>query len=817
MKTLLPKLLFSTMILFLSAFIVQGACSASFTKSISGLTVSFTNASTTTSGWPNMMMYSWDFGDGTFSNAKNPVKTYSSAGTKIVQLTINDSFGCIKTMVDTFLLVAPGPTCNASFTWTNSGQTVTFTNTSTSSAGTPNIYYSWYFSDGLYSTLANPVITFPSAGYKVVQLTMYDSATHCYASYVDTIPVTSNTNSCTANFLKSVSGSTVYLANASTNTNGLPDGLSYYWYFSDGTSSTLKNPVKIFGSSGYKTINLTITDSTLGCFSSKVDSVYINSALSCAANFTAIVSGMTVNLTNTSVNVNGTSAGLSYLWYFSDGTSSTLKNPSKTFSFPGNQAVRLEISDSLTGCFASRTDTVALNVAAVCWASFTLSQTVSLTVQFTNTSVNVNGTSAGLSHLWTFFDGPTLTSSTLPSPTKVFASGGMKYAILSISDSLTGCFAQMADSFMVTTNNCTANFTKAVSGLTVNLTNTSLNTNGSGAGLSYYWYFSDGTNSTLTNPTKTFPSGGYKTINLTITDSTQGCFGFKTETFILTSPIPCTAAFIKTVSGFSVSFNNLSANGSGSAVGLNYLWSFGDGTTSTQRDPLKVYASTGVKIITLSISDSSIGCSTSVTDSVLIAPPPVLCSAGFSLATDTLTPFHFFLLNTSIIRSNSTFFWDFGDGTTSTSMTPAHNYTNFGTYFICLKVSDTLCTSTFCDTIGMDSTGMLLKKGGFGFHTLDFTTVSTNTGMKEIAAATQYAIYPNPSNGDVFIEYTLQDESPLTINITDITGKLVLSKTTRGLSGKHTETVDLRDLDPAVYFISIQSTGTQKNYKLIKN
>jgi PKD repeat protein len=46
--------------------------------------------------FPQRMSYYWSFGDGTFSTAKNPVKTYATSGWKAIQLTINDSAGCIK-------------------------------------------------------------------------------------------------------------------------------------------------------------------------------------------------------------------------------------------------------------------------------------------------------------------------------------------------------------------------------------------------------------------------------------------------------------------------------------------------------------------------------------------------------------------------------------------------------------------------------------------------------------------------------------------------------------------------------------------------
>lgn len=813
MKTLLPKLLFSTFILILSTFFAKAACTASFTKSISGLTVSFTNTSSTTSSFPNMMQYTWNFGDGTFSYTKNPVKTFSTPGTKIVQMTLNDSFGCTKTVFDTIVLVATGPTCNASFTKSISGLTVSFTNTSTSSAGLSNVHFSWYFSNGLTSTLANPVTTYLSPGMQVAQLTLYDSTTHCYSSFIDSILVTSPTNACAANFTKSMTSAGLALTNTSTNTNGLSTGLSYYWYFSDGTSSTLKNPTKTFTTNGYKTISLTITDSSQGCFSTKTDSIYYTAVSSCYAGFTRTISGLTVTITNTSLNTNGLAAGLSYYWYFSDGTSSTLQNPTKTFATGGYKTIHLTISDTLQGCFSSTMDTVILATSNLCQASYIFSVTAPLTVQFSNTSTNVHGMPAGLTYYWQFSDA---TTSTAGHPLKTFASAGPKWATVTITDSVSGCYSSYTDSFTLTGSTCSAGFTMAISGLTVTFTNTSVNTNGTAAGLTYSWNFGDGTTSTLKDPVKTYATGGIKAPYLIITDSSTGCYSRMHDTIVFPSS-SCHASFTKTVSGLTITFTNTSLNSNGTAAGLNYYWTFGDGTTSSAQHPVKTYATSGLKFVTLYITDSSTTCFASSPDTVWLAPTTPPCQASFALATDTTTPFHFFLLNTSIIIPGTTYFWDFGDSSTSTLMTPTHTYANFGYYNVCLTISHSLCTSTFCDTIGMDSTGMLLKQGAFGFHTLDFTTISPTTGTKETPTAPEYSIYPNPSNGDVFIEYTLQSATTLNIDVTDITGKVVMSKQANGLSGKHTEGVDLADLQPAIYFMTIRTANMQKNYKLIRN
>ncbi|GIH09393.1 protease [Rhizocola hellebori] len=65
--------------------------SASFTFTTSGLTASFTDRSTDPDG--TIASRSWTFGDGTTSTATNPPKTYATAGTYSVRLTVTDNRG----------------------------------------------------------------------------------------------------------------------------------------------------------------------------------------------------------------------------------------------------------------------------------------------------------------------------------------------------------------------------------------------------------------------------------------------------------------------------------------------------------------------------------------------------------------------------------------------------------------------------------------------------------------------------------------------------------------------------------------------------
>ncbi|MBE1159394.1 PKD domain-containing protein [Dyella acidiphila] len=68
-----------------------GSPVASFTDSVSGLSVAFTNTSTDTGG--TISSYAWNFGDGSSSTTASPSHTYTAAGTYTVSLQVTDNTG----------------------------------------------------------------------------------------------------------------------------------------------------------------------------------------------------------------------------------------------------------------------------------------------------------------------------------------------------------------------------------------------------------------------------------------------------------------------------------------------------------------------------------------------------------------------------------------------------------------------------------------------------------------------------------------------------------------------------------------------------
>ena len=150
-----------------------GTPSANFTFTTSGLTANFTDTSTDAGG--TIGSHSWNFGDGGTSTASNPSHTYAAAGTYTVTETVTDSGnGTTSTKSASVSVSATGGTPVANFTYSASGLSVNFTDTSTDTGGTIGSH-AWNFGDGATSTATNPSHSYASGGTYSVSETVTDS------------------------------------------------------------------------------------------------------------------------------------------------------------------------------------------------------------------------------------------------------------------------------------------------------------------------------------------------------------------------------------------------------------------------------------------------------------------------------------------------------------------------------------------------------------------------------------------------------------------------------------------------------------------
>ncbi len=140
--------------------------SATISQNQQGGQVSFT---ANVSGGDGNYQYAWDFGvDNAGSTIAAPSYTYANAGSYLVTLTVTDGNGTAFTNSTTVIVQA---SLEVGFTFTASGLSVAFNNTSSGGSGEHS--YLWQFGDGATSTAASPSHTYTAGSYTVT-LTVTD-------------------------------------------------------------------------------------------------------------------------------------------------------------------------------------------------------------------------------------------------------------------------------------------------------------------------------------------------------------------------------------------------------------------------------------------------------------------------------------------------------------------------------------------------------------------------------------------------------------------------------------------------------------------
>lgn len=136
-----------------------------------------------------------------------------------------------------------------------------------------------------------------------------------------------------------------------------------------------------------------------------------------------------------------------------------------------------------------------------------------------------------------------------------------------------------------------------------------------------------------------------------------------------------------------------------STEGTTWYWQFGDGTTSTQENPLHVYSHSGIYPVTLIIGDTMLLWNDDITKYVYV-PDSLPCHAAFNVFHDSSNVQNLMFFDMSSGNINS-WQWSFGDGAVSSLQNPVHLYSLPGTYVVCLTIhgADSLCYSTVCDTV----------------------------------------------------------------------------------------------------------------------
>ena len=322
-----------------ATIVVYGPPSAEFKANKTALCgnepLTFTDLSIAQSAGVNAWF--WSFGDGQISNAQNPTHLYNQDGKYSVYLQVTDANGCKASTTKTNHININQPKANFaadSFVCAVPAD-IQFTNKSSGL----NLSYLWEFGDGSTSTAKSPVHTYNAFDTLPVKLTISSVGSACSATITKDIRIARYIADFT--YIATCNNSA---QNFTLNFNNTSNPVvKSEWTFGDGDTSTAKAITHQYASKGKYTITLKSTYSNT-CFDTVVktyespNASFLYSSLPCKAPFK-------VNYTNTS---KGT--GISSSWNFSDGKTSTAKNPSTIFTAPPYNARTILTETNTWGC-----------------------------------------------------------------------------------------------------------------------------------------------------------------------------------------------------------------------------------------------------------------------------------------------------------------------------------------------------------------------------------------------------------------------------------------------------------------------------------
>ncbi|MEA3496940.1 MAG: PKD domain-containing protein, partial [Bacteroidota bacterium] len=464
---------------------------------------------------------------------------------------------------------------------------------------------------------------------------------------------------------------------------------SVFWNFNDpttGTSdtSTAFNPVHAFSDTGNYNVLLVIYRCNI------IDSIYHS-----VINYPRPNTGFTINdtlqcfnenrfvFTDTSTIESGT---IDYFkWHFGDGDTSNVQHPVHSYSNPGIYTVKLVTTYDHKGMDSSTHQLeVIYSPNAVVGVNDTL-QCLSGNLCYFDNNSSISTTSS-LSFYWDLGGGDTSTSIYVLPKTYTTAD---TFAVMLIATSDSACVdTSIQNVFIRPMPNAGFSLNDTAQCLTANNFIFTNNTTIAYDTLSYLWSFGGNDTSTATNPNHSYSSSDTFEVKLLATTN-FGCKDSAYQTNIV-FPMPNSGFSVndsnQCLRGNNFVFTNSSSISSGS---LSYYWDFGDGDTSTSKNPSHSFATSDTFQVKLLVYSGE-GCPDSITKTVYVFPMP---NSVFSI-NDSAQCYYgnsYVFSNSSNISTGSiSYLWNFGDSDTSTFTNPTHSYTSDDTFNVKLIVTSAL-------------------------------------------------------------------------------------------------------------------------------
>ncbi len=728
-----------------------------------------TLAATTTTG-NTALRWKWTGPGGFSSNLQSPVISSANSintGDYVITASV---YGCkSKDTINVTVLSALGP--SGAFAGSNAPACTNDTLKLFATTMYPGVVYQWIGPNNFISNLQNPAIsnpTFAAAGDYIVD------ATYLNCLVKDTVSVSILTPS----FTVSASGNNP-VCNGGTfvmTSSGSASGISYTWsgpfgFSASGSNTNLSN-VTTANAGDY-----VVTGSFNGCSVKDTLTLVVNPlpAKPQASSNTPICSGSTLNLT-------GSTTGVTYNWTGPNSFTSSAQNPSitnTTTAASGDYIVTVTLTS--TGCSAKDTETVLVKPTPVVFAT-------SNSPACEGSALNISSTATPTGTIsWA---GPNSFSSSTQNPTITNANPNASGDYI-ISVTLNGCTGKDTTTVIVNPQPIiplTGSNTPVCVGMGLNLTAAS------NAGASYSWTGPNSFSSALQTPTRNnvvlADAGTYS-----VTATLNGCTSVAGTTTVMVNPAPFVTIYSNPADsicqGSSVTFVALPANTGTPA----YKW-----TKNSSPSVL----STNNTFITSSLNNNDI-IRCEMTD-------PGKCGTAFSDTSNELKMTVLPLLAPSVsISSNPTTPLSPYELVTFTAI-PV-NAGNHPKYQWQRNSSDVIgATSNVWATQQLsnnDSVSVLLTSDykcpqpkTAGSNKIKVTVL---TGIKNVKGISYLALYPNPNNGSFIIKGSVNSNETVTLQILNASGQLVYENKTATKNKELFEQVDVQHLPGGLYMLRLNS------------
>ncbi|MEQ8910145.1 MAG: PKD domain-containing protein [Vicingaceae bacterium] len=616
-------------------------------------------------------LYVWDFGDGQNSHQANPTHHYQQAGSYMVNLLVIDTLGCSRLgSANKALIIRPNP--SAQFTPNKLIQCNPSDSIHFMSQGQNISQYQWNFGDGQSTSQAGPSVQYQDTGSFFVSL-LVSNQFGCQALDTLSQPILSLDLKLPQIQLNDTLGCSPLALQASAQTF---NQTNYQWLTNNtpiGNSPSLDTVINLSGSYELSLISM----QHQVCIDTQKVHTNIQVLPSPQAQFEVDSLNHCVN---GQLNFRPLNTAQTYVWKFGDGQTSSLASPWHSYDSAKSYHIELQVENNYQ-CRDTSSQTINIQYFEGKVNATPKSGCLPLSVQFSDSSLQAN------SWKWIFDDGDT---SYLQHPQHTYQSSGNFYPRVELQTP-NGCLDTATVKGGVTVSADTID----LDGDTLySCSPTAINFNHLNLGNTFWvWHFGNGDTSLQQKPSYRFQQAGTYTLSLQ-TENSFGCPTLYTNiaTYVVEEIQVDPRILYFDCSLGMVGFTDSTQNA------VSWFWDFGDGNSSNLQSPGHIYSDTLLYHLSLTVTNAS-GCQKTVffpnlidMGNCLLGGGGIVDTANSNSSSATMN----FTYNSSgngatacapqtvqfssQSDSANAYFWDFGDGNSSSQMNPEHTYYQNGIY-----------------------------------------------------------------------------------------------------------------------------------------